>query len=123
MRRLTVISLLASLAFAAPHGAQASPYAHRLAETTIPKIRVWVTVYKEQFANLRKIVASGWMSAGNPFYIHFAMAYSDVYVIRAQVHADASATSPIADTTAALHNQTGVAIYLRKNGHGYYWEY
>jgi hypothetical protein len=122
MRRLTVIALLASLAFATPHGAQASPNAHRLAETTIPKIRVWVTVYKEQFAD-RKIVASGWMSAGNPFYVHFAMANSDGYVIRAQVHADASATSPIADTTATLHNRSGVAIYLRRNGHGYYWEY
>ena len=63
------------------------------------------------------------MSAGNPFYAHFAMASGDDYLIRAQVHADANATNPIADTTATLFKRNGVAIYLRKNSNGYYWEY
>lgn len=127
MKRSTLLvcalALIASLAFAAPHPAHADPSARRMAETKIANIRVWVTVYKSGFANLRTIAASGWMSAGNPFYIHFGMANNDEYKIRGQVHADANATGTIADTTASFHNRTGVAIFLRKNANGYYWEY
>jgi hypothetical protein len=121
---LSALALTASLAFVAPQAAPAArSSARRIAETTIPKVRVWVTFYKDGFGDMRSIVGSGWMSAGEPFYIHFVMTNNDGYHIRAQVHADATASNVIADTTASFHNRTGVSIYLRKNADGYYWGY
>ena len=119
---LSALSLTASLAFSGV--AQAAPSStHRIAETTIPHIRVWVTLYKGGFANIRSIAARGWMSLGSPFYIDFGMANSDTYLVRAEVYADATMSRVIADTTATLDNRTGVAIKLRKNAHGYYWQF
>ena len=120
---ISALALMASLAFSMPSPAPAASSARRIADTTIPKIKVWITVYKGGFANMRTIVASGWMSAGEPFSIHFGMANSDSYHIRAQVHPDATASSVIADTIASFDNRSGVAIHLLKNAGGYYWAF
>lgn len=120
---LSAVALTASLALAVPQSAQAQSSARKIAVTTIPSIKVWVTVYKGSFADMRSVVANGWMSAGDPFYIHFGMAHSDSYYIRAQVHADPTVSSVIADTVAAFDNRTGAAIHLRKNDRGYYWQF
>jgi hypothetical protein len=122
MRRLTAIALLAALALSGPAG-RADAQQTGLAMTKITGIRVWVTIYKTNFGNIRSVVGSGWMSAGSP-YPHYPMRNDDTYYIRGQVHDAADLSHVIADTTALLTKRSGAPIYLyRRAGNNFHWDY
>ena len=121
MRRLTALALLATLALGGFAG-RADAQQTGMAMTKVTGIRVWVTLYKENFGNIRSIVGSGWMSQGHP-YPHYPMRNSDTYYIRGQVHDAANLSHVLADTTAQLTKGSGAPIYLYRRGTGYHWDY
>jgi len=121
MVRLTALALFAAFALGGFAG-RADAQQTGMAMTKVPGIRVWVTLYKENFGNIRSIVGSGWMSAGHP-YPHYAMRNSDTYYIRGQVHDAADLSHVTADTTAQLTKSSGAPIYLYRRGAGFHWDY